>query len=357
MASVVALEILEPKVVVAVLDEKKIENYEGFISARVPPAHFRVSSSVLDQSDFNGVDLDSLSDVVLITPINRCRYINKILEAANTAVKKEATLILRFETNNQRSRRLYEKYPVGLNYPVLLADFVIHRFFPKFILTKAAYFSVTKGRTRVLSLAEPLGRLISCGFKIKEVEEVGKMTYVSATKVQEPVFDQAPTYGPIVKMNRVGYGGKLIKVYKIRTMHPFAEYLQDYMMQTNGLAKSGKFKHDFRVTGWGRFLRKTWLDELPMIANWWKGDLKLIGVRPITEHYLSQYPEDLIAKRRKVKPGLIPPFYADLPGSAEEIVISELNYLDAYAESPILTDLKYLRRAVFNIVFRGARSS
>ena len=55
-------------------------------------------------------------------------------------------------------------------------------------------------------------------------------------------------------------------------------------------------------------------------------------------------------------PGLIPPFYADLPQSLEAIVESERVYLTKYQTRPVRTDLHYTRRAVWNIVGRGARS-
>ena len=142
-------------------------------------------------------------------------------------------------------------------------------------------------------------------------------------------------------MNRVGKSGKSITVYKIRTMHPYAEYLQEYIYKVNELEKGGKFKNDFRVTTWGRVLRRLWIDELPMIINLLKGQLKLVGVRPLSQQYLSLYKRELVEERKKVKPGLIPPFYADLPKTLDEIMESEIKYLKAYKSSPFFTDLKY----------------
>ena len=61
--------------------------------------------------------------------------------------------------------------------------------------------------------------------------------------------------------------------------------------------------------------------------------------------------------RIKVKPGLIPPFYADLPSNFEEIIISEERYLIQRSKNKFMTDVKYFFRALFNILFKGARSS
>ena len=114
----------------------------------------------------------------------------------------------------------------------------------------------------------------------------------------------------------IGFNGQMIIVYKFRTMYPYSEFLQEYIYQKSDLTAGGKFKDDFRVTDWGKFMRATWLDELPMIYNWLKGDLKLFGVRPLSHQYLSLYTDELRKLRTTVLPGLIPPFYADIPNTA-----------------------------------------
>jgi hypothetical protein len=96
-------------------------------------------------------------------------------------------------------------------------------------------------------------------------------------------------------------------------MYPYSEYLQEYVHEQNQLQEGGKFKDDFRVTGYGKVMRKLWLDELPMLYNWMKGDLQLVALRPLSRHYLNLYDKNLQELRKKVKPGLVPPFYADMP--------------------------------------------
>ena len=93
-----------------------------------------------------------------------------------------------------------------------------------------------------------------------------------------------------------------------------------------------------------------------MLYNWLKREIKLVGVRPLSQHYLSLYPHDLVERRREHKPGLIPPFYVDLPKGLEEIVESERRYLQAYEAHPIKTDVKYFFLALYNILIRRARS-
>jgi lipopolysaccharide/colanic/teichoic acid biosynthesis glycosyltransferase len=140
-------------------------------------------------------------------------------------------------------------------------------------------------------------------------------------------------------------------------MHPYAEYLQEYVYEQNNLKDGGKFKDDFRITSWGRFMRKFWIDELPMIINLLKGQIKLVGVRPLSEHYLSLYSDELKAKRANVKPGLVPPFYADLPISLQEIQESEIRYINAYQARGVRADFSYFMKAFNNIVFKSARTN
>ena len=139
-------------------------------------------------------------------------------------------------------------------------------------------------------------------------------------------------------------------------MHPYAEYLQGFVYEKVGLDNGGKFKNDFRVSNLGKFMRMFWIDELPMLINLFRGDLKLFGVRPLSHQYFNLYDKELQKRRIRYKPGLIPPFYVDNPQTLEEIMSSEIKYLDAYDRRPFMTDFKYFFKAVFNIIFKKYRS-
>ena len=162
--------------------------------------------------------------------------------------------------------------------------------------------------------------------------------------------------GIIIALPRVGKDGRIINVYKIRTMCPGAQHMQAMVFATNGLEICGKFRDDPRITPIGRVLRKYWIDEIPMLINLLKGDIKLFGVRPISPHYLSLYDPEVKQRRIQYRPGLIPPLYADCPKSFAEIQQSEVNYLNAYDRSPLMTDLRYLARVLINILFKQVRS-
>jgi lipopolysaccharide/colanic/teichoic acid biosynthesis glycosyltransferase len=294
--------------------------------------------------------------IVNLERINDIRYLNKFFETVNSKLCVGGFFVDFVETKDLRKKRLLDKFPFGLNYLYYTADFIVKRVFPKFAPTKGLYFLLTRGQNRVLSQAETFGRLYSCGFTIVDERFINGYLYFVAMKAKEPLFPSNPSYGPLIALDRIGKGGKPIKVYKMRTMHPFAEYLQEYIYQRTGLENGGKFRDDFRISTLGKFLRTFWLDELPMLVNLIRGELKLFGVRPLSRHYFELYSKELQEKRTKYKPGLIPPFYVDNPGTLQEIMASEMKYLDAYEKHPFLTDWKYFWIAFHNILFRRYRS-
>jgi lipopolysaccharide/colanic/teichoic acid biosynthesis glycosyltransferase len=94
-----------------------------------------------------------------------------------------------------------------------------------------------------------------------------------------------------------------------------------------------------------------------MLKNFFQGDMKIVGVRPLSKQYFELYRKDVQERRIKYKPGLIPPFYADMPVDLEEIQESELKYLDSYDKHPIYTDFRYFWKSSWNILFKKARSN
>lgn len=343
------------------LQLKRVGAKKSGVNEFVKSLNLGIDSSHLQWFDSTSVreipdNSNSYSGMANRHRINDIQRINKFLEEANRKLEKGDYFLINLETKNARKARILNKYPYFLSFPYYVLDFVVKRLLPKFKITKKLYFWLTKGNNRVLSLTEALGRLVSCGFDIMGYQRIGYSTYIMAQKQSKPEYDMQPTYGALVKLNRIGKGGKFFEVYKFRTMHPYSEYLQDFVFQKNDLQDGGKIKNDFRVTNWGKWFRKLWIDELPMFINVFKGQMKIVGVRPLSRHYFNLYPEDLQNLRTQVKPGLVPPFYADLPDTLEEIVESERRYLEAYLKHPITTDLKYLYKSLYNIFIKKARS-
>ncbi len=335
------------------IGKKAYRFIESFIEDRFEQTYFLSSGDCFDIYKMQDAHF---FQVINLKQINATRRVNKFLEAVNYKLPMGGLYISSVETYANRRHRLMQKYAPGVNKLVYGVDAIFHRVFPKLTLTQRFYFYTTKGKSRMLSRAETFGRLYSCGFEIVEEKEINNVLHFVARKVAEPVFDTKPTYGPLIRLRRVGKDGRVFNVYKLRTMYPYAEYLQDYIYQRNQLDEGGKFKNDFRVSPMGQIFRKFWIDELPMFWNLLKGDMKLIGVRPLSKHYFSLYTPELQEKRTQTKPGLVPPFYADMPKTLEDIMDSELRYLEAYEKNPVVTDVKYFFKIFKNIFFKGARS-
>jgi len=312
--------------------------------------------STTTRFNIDSVPADVANVIVNLKIINDIKRVNKFFESVNTKLPAGGLFIDSVVTNEIKKKRILWMYPWGFNYIFYFLYYIFKRVFPKIPIFKKIYFFITNGFDRSLSKAEAFGRLYSCGFEVIAEEMTSSRLYFVARKLTKPVFDMNPTYGPLISLKRMGKNGKVIHVFKIRTMHPYSEYIQQYIYAMNNLQEGGKFKNDFRISTAGRIMRKLWIDELPMLFNLLIGDLKLVGVRPLSLHYFNLYTEELQKRRIKFKPGLIPPFYADMPETLEEIMASEMRYLDAYEKHPFLTDFRYFWKAMYNIVIRRKRS-
>ena len=115
--------------------------------------------------------------------------------------------------------------------------------------------------------------------------------------------------GPIFfKQQRIGRGGKHFHVYKFRTMAMNAAELLEKHLAENPEAQqewkeTQKLKNDPRITKVGTFLRKTSLDELPQLINVLKGEMSLVGPRPIVDEEIPRYGEAYSLYTR-VRPGI-----------------------------------------------------
>lgn len=261
-----------------------------------------------------------------------------------------------FESYNHRNKKIINGSFYPLNKFLLIFDVFFHRIIPKLKIFKKIYFKLTNGKNRAFSKAEIYGRLYYCGFEIVQEKNLNDRVFFSARKIKENKIIKSLNYGLFIKLERLGKYNKIFKVYKIRTMSPYSEYLQKYIFNKNKLDLDGKIKNDFRISSKGKILRKFWIDELPMIFNIFKGQMKLVGVRPISKHYFNLYDKELQDLRSQCKPGFIPPFYVDLPSTFDEIMESEKKYLKSYKKHPLKTDLKYFVIAFKNVLLGGVRS-
>lgn len=115
--------------------------------------------------------------------------------------------------------------------------------------------------------------------------------------------------GPVLfRQKRIGLDGELFNCYKFRTMSTDAEARLDALLASDPAAKrewerDHKLRNDPRITGIGKFLRKSSLDELPQLWSVVRGDMSLVGPRPIVEKEATRYGR-YIQHYCAVRPGL-----------------------------------------------------
>lgn len=145
---------------------------------------------------------------------------------------------------------------------------------------------------------------------------------------------------PIVfTQNRPGKDEKIFKMYKFRSMN-------------NKKDAEGKLLPDQeRLTGFGKILRSTSLDELPELVNIFKGDMSFIGPRPLLVEYLPYYTvEEKI--RHNVLPGLTIPdvLFKNLYSSWDEQLANDVWYVKNYS---VVVDLKILVATFGKLIARN----
>jgi lipopolysaccharide/colanic/teichoic acid biosynthesis glycosyltransferase len=290
--------------------------------------------------------------------LNQIPSLNDFLDNWNHEMQVGDQLNCVALTSHQEFSAIKKRFPLGFGNIFVLLTYFWHEMLPKMKPTRKLYFFLSGERHRTYSRTEILGRICRAGFQIEQEDDVNVTLHVVAKKRSEPLERNDTCESPILKMKRVGKNKELIEVYKFRTMHSYSQYLQDYVYEKNKLDHSGKLTNDFRVNFWGRLFRSAWLDELPMLMNVFKGDMKWVGVRPLTEHFFSLYTPEMQNLRTKVKPGMLPPFYYEkkTPMGLDEIQASERRYIEAYLEHPFLTDWKYFWGTLYNILIKSKRS-
>ena len=110
--------------------------------------------------------------------------------------------------------------------------------------------------------------------------------------------------GPIFfKQKRVGQNGKIFTMWKFRTMVEGAGEKEKELSSSEEELSSFSSEHDPRITKVGRFLRIWTLDEWPQLINVLKGEMSLVGPRPLPQYRIEKYNVD--KKRLSVKPGMV----------------------------------------------------
>lgn len=155
---------------------------------------------------------------------------------------------------------------------------------------------------------------------------------------------------PIFVQTRVGKNGKLFKLYKFRSMCLDAEALKEKLRKYNEMdGPAFKMKDDPRITGIGKFIRKTNIDELPQLVNILKGDMSIVGPRPALPDEVAQYSEN-DRKRLLVTPGLT--CYWQASRNRNDISFEQWMEMDRQyiADRSLETDAKLIFKTMYVII-------
>lgn len=298
------------------------------------------------------------SRVVQITDLHNRKDIDRLFFDLNKQLNIGDSIVISFMNLQGRRMKLCKAFTPILGFILYYSlVFFFYRILARLKMTRKLFLFLSNGKNQAISTAEGLGRVISCNFKIISYESREGTTYLIGEKVEEVSEIPQSSQGIVIGLKRVGYQGKIIKIWKIRSMRPYSEFLQSFLWENHGTDDGDKIINDFRIARWGAILRKFWIDELPMIWNLINGDLKLVGVRPLSQAKFQVYPIGLQKLRIQVKPGLLPPYYADLPKNPEEFFKSEEVYTRKYLKNPIKTDVTYFFKILYNIIIKGTRSA
>ncbi|HEY8037355.1 MAG TPA: exopolysaccharide biosynthesis polyprenyl glycosylphosphotransferase [Methylobacter sp.] len=179
---------------------------------------------------------------------------------------------------------------------------------------------------------------------------------------------KATSLGPVIfRQTRLGKQGTPFTFYKFRSMHVnmddqiHREYVRDFISGDHAKVNQGdaeeplyKIKSDPRITGVGRFIRKTSIDELPQFFNVLKGDMSLVGPRPPLPYEAEKYQPWHLRRILDMKPGITGLWQVEGRSKTEwdDSVRLDIRYIQNWS---LLFDLKILLRTFKEVLrCRGA---
>lgn len=158
------------------------------------------------------------------------------------------------------------------------------------------------------NLLDPFSRFIKRGFDLSMVvATIPLWLPISALLALLIWFEDRAN--PMFLQDRVGIRGRNFKTWKFRTMHPNAEELLQQSLRDDPDLRSEweanfKLRNDPRITRIGRFLRRTSLDELPQFINILRGEMSLVGPRPLPRYHHEELPIRARELRERARPGM-----------------------------------------------------
>lgn len=200
----------------------------------------------------------------------------------------------------------------------------------------------------------PLKRLFDILFSLGALVCLSPLLFLIATMIRLTSKGYS-----VYSHERIGRGGKPFKCYKFRTMYSDADAkLQELLANDPKMKleweKTFKLKNDPRVTSIGAFLRKTSLDELPQFWNVLKGDLSVVGPRPVVRSEIKKCYGQKAAKILSIRPGLTGLW--QVSGRNDTTYSTRIRFDEHYIENQSLwLDIKLIAKTIPAMIFsRGA---
>lgn len=306
-------------------------------TAQADPHNFATSFSrhpefgFILERQFNEVTDDALQGILDLKKNNRC---DDIILATTSLPQEQIQHLVQFCNEEHINFR----YTADL-LPVPLLHFEIS--------TLAGIPVVELKRTPLDGWGKVWKRLFDFVFSVVAIILLSPIYLVVALIVK--FTSQGPIF---VSLARVGERGKIFSLFKFRSMVNNAEELKKKLLQYNE-RKDGplfKMKDDPRITSFGRFIRKTSLDELPQFWNVIRGDMSVVGPRPHEPQEVAHY-SSYQKKLLTIKPGITG--MAQISGRSD-LKFSEESELDIfYIENwNLLRDIRIIVRTISVVLFR-----
>ena len=206
----------------------------------------------------------------------------------------------------------------------------------------------------VITLSET--PLIGTRLLLKSIEDVVLSCFIllaiSPILLGIAIAIKLDSSGPVFfRQNRTGWGGKVFKIWKFRSMHV-------HQVESGKLKQAEK--NDSRITRVGAFIRKTSLDELPQIFNVLAGNMSLVGPRPHAVQHDEEYSQRIFDyfARHNIKPGITGLAQVrGLRGETKEIdqmiqrIESDIEYINNWS---VWLDVSIILRTVFSMSGKSA---